>query len=250
MQIETRTNIGLKRKDNQDAVGVFKNQKALSLGVVADGMGGHQAGDVASRMTVTKLGESWEANELEQQEEILQWLLREIQAINHAIFEAGNQEAQYFGMGTTVVVVVFLANKILMAHVGDSRGYLLRAGELKQLTDDHSLVNELVKSGEITKEMAANHPRKNILARSLGMPGVVDVDVLDTEVTTEDTVILCSDGLTNMLTDQQISEILMAEKPLAERVDKLIQEANQAGGKDNITVLVAEKINEAREEDQ
>lgn len=240
MQIGFRTNTGQKRKNNQDAVGVFYNNQAVPLVIVADGMGGHQAGDVASQMVVSDLGETWKLNELAKQEDILQWLLRQIQLENEAIYEKGQQEDEFFGMGTTIVAGAFVDDELLLAHVGDSRCYLLRQDKLKQLTEDHSLVNELLKSGEITAEMATHHPRKNVLVRSVGMPGAVDVDMLELALVPGDRLVLCSDGLTNMLTDKRISEIILSAQSLDERLEQLIEEANQAGGKDNITVLVVE----------
>lgn len=238
MQIEFQTNVGRKRKSNQDTVGVFTNKKGIVIGIVADGMGGHQAGDTASQLAVTGLGTSWEQTALETQEEVARWIVSDIQKENKEIYKEGNNDPSKFGMGTTVVAVALLRDEVLIAHVGDSRGYIIRDNDIKQLTSDHSLVNELVKTGEITSDMAATHPRKNVLLRSVGVPGEVDVDVSVATVRSDDYVLLCSDGLSNMLSDPEIKEIVLQESPLEEKVTTLIDKANEAGGSDNITVLL------------
>lgn len=238
MKIEFQTNVGRRRRSNQDTVGVYHNQEGLVLAIVADGMGGHQAGDTASYLAVTGLGEVWKETVLTQENDVAEWLVHQIQKENEHIFTKGNNDPGMFGMGTTIVAAVILPDKILLAHVGDSRAYIVRQDEIKQLTDDHSLVNELVKTGEITVEMAEHHPKKNILVRSVGVPGNVEVDVSLIDSTLEDQVLLCSDGLTNMLSDSYIKSIMLQNKPLKERVDQLIQEANEAGGTDNITALL------------
>lgn len=238
MEIEFQTDIGQKRRNNQDYAGIFYNQAAVPFAVLADGMGGHQAGDIASRTTVEDLGAEWEANQLTDTEAIMDWLTQYIQKENILIYEQGEQDQSLTGMGTTIVAVVPFPQQFLLAHVGDSRCYLYQNKELRQLTEDHSLVNELVKRGEITPEMAINHPHKNVLIRSVGMPGQVEVDTAVHQAQLDDYLLLCSDGLTNMVTDQQIAAILDAEISLTKKVEQLIAQANQAGGRDNITVLL------------
>lgn len=249
MQIGFRTDIGQKRKNNEDAVGVFYNQREIPLAIVADGMGGHQAGDVASQMLVQNLGSAWEAESLTEQDLILQWLLKKIQLENEEIFKHGEEDITLSGMGTTIVAVVPISNRLLLAHVGDSRAYLFTNGEFKQVTEDHSLVNELVKSGEITKEQALVHPRRNVLIRSIGMPGVVEIDVVDIKWQAGDILLLCSDGLTNMLSDEEIKNILQSEITLDQKLDLLIRLANEAGGRDNITVLMMVSDKDGGEQD-
>ena len=240
MQIGFRSDVGRKRKSNQDAVGVFQNREKVKLAIVADGMGGHQAGDVASHLTVLDLGKTWEKSNLTDQEEVIQWLLKNIQVENERIFEKGQKDPSQAGMGTTIVAVVILDQTVLLAHVGDSRFYLIRNGKIKQITEDHSLVNELVKSGEITPEQAIHHPRKNVLIRSIGIPGTVEVDLTDLEIIVGDKLVLCSDGLTNMLSDDVIMQLIDDAANLDEALDKLIAAANAAGGTDNITVLIVD----------
>ncbi len=240
MKIEFQTNVGRKRKSNQDTVGVYKNQAGIVIGIVADGMGGHQAGDTASFLAVTGLGKSWEETKLSNQEEVANFLVSAIQRENQVIYNEGSNNPEKFGMGTTVVLAALLGEQILLAHVGDSRAYIVRDASIKQLTDDHSLVNELVKTGEITSDMAAKHPKKNILVRSVGVPGNVEVDVSALSILENDHLLLCSDGLSNMLSDSEIKRIIQQPISLKDRVDQLIIEANEAGGTDNITALLIE----------
>lgn len=249
MEIKFQTDVGRKRNTNQDYAGLFENQLGFSFAVLADGMGGHQAGDVASRMAVHNLGADWEQSEVDDPEKAAQWLIQAIQKENELIFEKGQAKAEYLGMGTTIVGAVLLKDTFVLANIGDSRAYLARNQQLMQLTEDHSLVNELVKSGEITREMAANHPRKNVLTRSLGMPGTVEVDVSNHSWLPDDYLLLCSDGLTNMVSEATILEILASEQSLEQKVNQLIALANEAGGLDNITALVVH-FNEQKEENQ
>src|SRR5699024_2390336 len=197
MEFSFRSDIGKRRTTNQDYAEAFTNQNGYHLALLADGMGGHRAGDVASQKVVTELGEKWQSSQITESEKAVQWLIQRIQEENTAIYEAGQQQEKLQGMGTTVEAVAILENQIAVGHVGDSRIYLLRDGQLMQLTEDHSLVNELVKSGELTKEMAAVHPQKNIVTRSVGMPGNVDVDVAVYDIHAYDRLLICSDGLTN-----------------------------------------------------
>jgi serine/threonine protein phosphatase PrpC len=249
LEIKFQTDVGRKRNTNQDYAGLFENQLKIPFAVLADGMGGHQAGDVASRMAVHNLGEDWEQSEVDDPEKAAQWLIQAIQKENELIFEKGQAKAEYLGMGTTIVGAVLLKDSFVLANIGDSRAYLVRNQQLMQLTEDHSLVNELVKSGEITREMAANHPRKNVLTRSLGMPGTVEVDVSNHSWLPDDYLLLCSDGLTNMVPEETILEILASQQSLEQKVNQLITLANEAGGLDNITALVVH-FNEQKEENQ
>lgn len=246
MRIEFQTNVGRKRKSNQDTVGVFTNQAGIVLALVADGMGGHLAGDKASQIAVAGIGEVWQATHLVNLEEIARWLTEKIQEENDVIYAEGNRNPEMFGMGTTIVAAAFVAHQMLLAHVGDSRAYLVKDNRIKQLTDDHSLVNELVKTGEITTEMAENHPKKNILIRSVGVPGQISIDRTIIDLSINDYVLLCSDGLTNMLSDVHIGQIINSERPLFDKVTQLIEDANLAGGTDNITVLLI-KLTKDRE---
>lgn len=249
MEIKFQSDVGRKRNTNQDYAGLFENQQQIPLAILADGMGGHQAGDVASQMAVNNLGKDWASAVIEDPEKAAQWLIKTIQEENERIFEKGQSKPEYLGMGTTIVSAILLENSFVLANIGDSRAYLVRNHQLLQLTEDHSLVNELVKSGEITREMAANHPRKNVLTRSLGMPGTVEVDVANHLWIPNDYLLLCSDGLTNMVSEETILEIIESEDTVENKMNLLITLANEAGGLDNITVLVV-YFDEQKEENQ
>lgn len=249
MQIEYQSDVGRRRNTNQDYASVFTNQAGIKLAVLADGMGGHRAGDIASQMAVTNFGTAWENLSLSDDEKVAQWFIKTIQEENTRIYQRGQEQPEYNGMGTTIVAAALSEDQFTIAHVGDSRAYLIREDKIIQLTEDHSLVNELVKSGEITREMAANHPRKNVLTRSLGMPGTVEVDVTNHEWLPNDYLLLCSDGLTNMVPETKILEILETSDPLESKLSQLVAQANEAGGLDNITVLVIH-FDEQKEENQ
>ncbi len=241
MEIAFRSDIGQRRTSNQDYTDAFTNRQNVTLALLADGMGGHQAGDLASRSTVADLGQLWQDSELTDPEKVSSWMVKHIQEENHVIYKKGQERPETTGMGTTVVAAALFADCYVIGHVGDSRAYLFRDGQLKQLTEDHSLVNELVRSGEITKEMAATHPRRNVLTRSVGMPGDVEVDVTEIAAVAGDILLLCSDGLTNMVSEADIQTVLHVDAPLAEKADTLIAAANEAGGVDNITVFLIAK---------
>lgn len=238
MEVYFQSDIGKRRKSNQDYTATFTNQKNQLLALLADGMGGHQAGDIASRQAVEEIGIAWEATTIDDSEKAVQWFLQHIQQANQRIYEKGQSQPTLSGMGTTLEVVTLLDNHLALAHVGDSRIYLFREKRLIALTEDHSLVNALLKSGEITQEMAENHPRKNIITRSLGMPGSLEVDVAIHKIEDHDQLLLCSDGLTNMVSEPKIAQILLEAASLQDASQRLIEEANAKGGLDNITVLL------------
>lgn len=238
MEVYFQSDIGKRRKSNQDYTATFTNQKNQLLALLADGLGGHQAGDIASRQAVEEIGIAWEATTIDDSEKAVQWFLQHIQQANQRIFEKGQSQPTLSGMGTTLEVVTILDNHLALAHVGDSRIYLFREQRLIALTEDHSLVNALLKSGEITQEMAENHPRKNIITRSLGMPGSLEVDVAIHKIQDHDQLLLCSDGLTNMVSEPKIAQILLEAASLQDASQRLIEEANAKGGLDNITVLL------------
>lgn len=238
MEIQFQSDIGRRRQMNQDYANVFVNQAQKSLAILADGMGGHLAGDVASKMAVNGLGAAWEASDISDSEKVAQWFIQQIQTENQKIYQEGIEHPEMQGMGTTVVSAALFDDNFTLAHVGDSRAYYVHDHAIRQLTDDHSLVNELVKSGEITEEMAAVHPQKNVLTRSVGVYGTVEVDVSHHACHTNDYLLLCSDGLTNMVSEERILSIIESDQTLVAKTSQLIAEANEAGGSDNITVLL------------
>ncbi|WP_096154683.1 MULTISPECIES: Stp1/IreP family PP2C-type Ser/Thr phosphatase [Bacillus] len=236
------TDIGRIRSHNEDNGGIFVNKDNEVLAVVCDGMGGHQAGDIASAKAVEQIKTLWEeTSNISSPDHAEVWLTETISQVNSEINLYANKNGDCYGMGTTVVAAVCGDSFLSIAHVGDSRGYITMNENLKQLTDDHSFVYELVKSGQITKEDAEFHPRKNVLLQALGTDSHVKVDVKTIAVDEDSTLLLCSDGLTNKLNDRTIFEVLQhAEMTLGEKAEKLISIANENGGEDNITVAIVE----------
>jgi PPM family protein phosphatase len=222
------TDTGRQRRDNEDSMYV-----RAPVFVVADGMGGAQAGEVASRMAV----EAFEQGlpESGSPEERLADRVREA---NRQIHELSHTDLERHGMGTTLTAAYLDDSHLAIAHVGDSRAYLFRDGELQRLTQDHSLVGELVRKGKLTEEQAEEHPQRSIITRALGPEPSVEVDTWTYPVRDRDVLLLCSDGLTSMITEDKIAEVLESSSSLNDAAARLISEANAAGGRDNITVVL------------
>lgn len=238
MNIAAKTDIGQKRLTNQDAYATGELGPSLCWAAVCDGMGGKAGGEVASEIAVHSVEEGI-GRQLHSQstlDDIRKAVSEVIKNANQRIFETGENKSELKGMGTTIVLCVLRGTTLLTAHVGDSRAYLLSAGKIKRLTSDHSLVQTMVDSGEISENEASQHPQKNIITRALGIAGEVDFDIAEHQIEKGDIVILCTDGLSNLCTDEKISEIAFAN-PLAAIPEALVLEANKQGGTDNITVL-------------
>ncbi|GAB6091926.1 Stp1/IreP family PP2C-type Ser/Thr phosphatase [Furfurilactobacillus curtus] len=241
MQVASLSDIGRQRETNQDYVGNFMNKAELGFTIVADGIGGHRGGDVASSMAVSHIGTRFEATRFIDPATAAKWLASEVRQENETIIEKAQQYRDLSGMGTTLVAAIIFPTQFLVANIGDSRAYLLRHQELAQLTEDHSLVNELIKLGQITEADARTYPEKNIITRTLGINDEADADINLYRAMPGDLLMLCSDGLTNMVTDDQIQAVLVqSDRSLAEKCQRLIDLANEAGGRDNITVLLVE----------
>lgn len=238
IEVAYASDIGKVRQTNQDYVEVFENKKQLKLAIVADGMGGHQAGDVASSMAVKNLGHAFLATDFNTPELGQKWLEVNLTAENEKILAASDRFNDLHGMGTTIVLALLFSNNVLLAHLGDSRAYLLRNHQLEQLTEDHSLVNELLKAGQITADEAKNHPQKNIVTETLGVSSKIKPEFNRLDLKDFDMIFLCTDGLTNHVSTVEIQNILNEEITLQERADKLIATANENGGNDNITVCL------------
>jgi serine/threonine protein phosphatase PrpC len=223
-----RTDTGLQRRSNEDS-----SFARAPMFVVADGMGGAQSGEVASRIAVQTFEQG-----LPDQGSAEQRLAYRVQEANAAIHRRSRTEQENAGMGTTVTAALLDEEALAIAHVGDSRAYLYRDGELTRLTQDHSLVDELVRQGKLTEEQAAEHPQRSIITRALGPEATVEVDTWSYPARAGDLVLLCSDGLTSMISEQKIDEVLRTAQRLEEAADRLIREANAAGGRDNITVIL------------
>ena len=224
-----KTDTGRQRRDNEDNAFV-----RAPLFVVADGMGGAQAGEVASKLAVDEFHEA-----LPDEGSAEERLTDRIRAANRRIYELSRTEHEHAGMGTTLTAAYLDDDDHLaVAHVGDSRAYIFRDGELTRLTQDHSLVEELVRQGKLTEEQAAEHPQRSIITRALGIEGDVEVDTWSYSMRAGDVVLLCSDGLTSMIGEDTIGRILGGETSLDRAADQLIGAANEAGGRDNITVVL------------
>ncbi|MGM0873621.1 MAG: Stp1/IreP family PP2C-type Ser/Thr phosphatase [Bacillota bacterium] len=232
---------GKVRQHNEDCVGVFENEAGV-LAIVADGMGGHLAGDVASQMTISTFKTLWEQVTLiDSPKEAEAWFTVKVAEVNKAIYEHSLTNPECQGMGTTIVGAIITSSFATIGHIGDSRCYLLNSSGYKQVTQDHSLVNELVRSGQISKEDAEHHPRKNVLLRALGTEQTVELDVSTIEFEGEDVLLLCSDGLSNKVSDETMKEELSNSNPLSEKAKTLVQFANDNGGEDNISIVIVKK---------
>ena len=214
--------------------------------VLADGMGGHRAGNIASEMAVTDLGVAWVDTQIDTVNEVREWFAHYLEIENQKINQLGHDEA-YKGMGTTLEAVAIIDNQAIYAHIGDSRIGLIRGEEYHQLTSDHSLVNELLKAGQLTPEEAASHPQKNIITQSIGQKDEIQPDFGMITLEPGDYLLLNSDGLTNMISGSEICDIVTSDIPLADKTATLVRFANNAGGLDNITVALV-SMNEEDEE--
>lgn len=231
------TDTGKVREHNEDSVTILKNKKDEYLLAVADGMGGHKAGEVASSMAVNHLTESFnKLDTIGDKKACVEWIRTNVNEINEEIFEYTKNHPESKGMGSTLVMAIYTKDYLLFANIGDSSGFVIKKGELFKITKDHTLVNMLVNNGELTESQAANHPKKNILMRALGANNPIEVDIFSVEEEVEG-VVLSSDGLTSMLTKTQIERVLAnKELSLSEKVIRLIRKSNIRGGLDNISI--------------
>ncbi len=243
MRTFSMTHIGRRRDMNQDymytsttPVGSLPN-----LFVVADGMGGHNAGEYASRFTVDKVVEVISQNG---QQEPVAAMKEALTEANSQLLEEAGADPSKSGMGTTVVAATVIGDLLHVANIGDSRLYVIDHEAIRQITRDHSLVEEMVRLGEMDKAAAKVHPDKNIITRAIGVTRELAVDFFEVELRPEDMILLCSDGLTNMVEDEEIKEIVLEQKNIVEKAEKLINTANENGGKDNITVILIEPFSD------
>ena len=237
MEISILTDVGQRRTNNQDYANQYINKAGKSMIFLADGMGGHRAGNIASEMAVTDLGAAWVATEISTINEVREWFAENLEKENQQIHRIG-QDEEHKGMGTTLEAVAVIDDQVLFAHVGDSRIGLVRNGEYHQLTSDHSLVNALLKAGQITEEEAAHHPQRNIITQSIGQKDELQPDFGMVTVEAGDFIVINSDGLTNMISGDEIRDIVVSNLSVEEKAKTLVRFANNAGGLDNITVVL------------
>jgi protein phosphatase len=237
-----RTDPGLARENNEDSVAI---DEPTRLAILADGMGGYNAGEIASGMATTfirsELGR-WlsQAGRHANSREVRRAMEICVDNANRSIFNAANSNPHYSGMGTTLVIGVFQDRRLMLGHIGDSRCYRLRAGELAQIPKDHSLLQEQMDAGLITAAQAATSSNKNLVTRALGVEDTVMLEMSEQRVESGDLFLMCSDGLSDMVDDQGIARILAQEGPLQNKVEQLVDAANANGGRDNISVLLAQ----------
>lgn len=232
------TDAGKVRSHNEDSVTILKNASGEYLLIVADGMGGHRAGEVASSMVVTHMGKRFsEISSIGSKIDAVNWLNDNISEINKEILDYTKENTESTGMGTTVVIALLTNNYLIFGNIGDSSGYVMKNNHLHKVTKDHTLVSLLVAAGDLTEEEAKYHPKKNVLMKALGAAEKVELDIFDVDMNGITAILLCSDGLTNMLTKEQIEKVLTDEElEIEEKIIKLIRKTNARGGTDNVSV--------------
>lgn len=236
MQTFYMTDTGKVREHNEDNVIILENDKHEYLLAVADGMGGHKAGEVASAIAINHLTEEFYGlDSIGSKDAAIDFLRNIVTEMNAKIFDYTKENPDSKGMGTTFVCAIKTDEYLLYGNIGDSSGYVIKNKKIHKVTKDHTLVNLLISTGELKPEEAKYHPRKNVLMRALGANNPIDIDIFDVEPKI-DGILLCSDGLTNMLTEEQIEKVLKEEKNIEDAVKKLINKANARGGNDNISI--------------
>lgn len=241
MRYNYLTDPGKVRERNEDSVIIVENKAGEILMCVADGMGGHKDGEVASSIAITHIGKRFkDISSVGNKDDAINWIQSTVSEANVEIFKYVANHPESKGMGTTMVLAVLTPTFLLFGNIGDSSGYVIKNKKLHKVTIDHTLVNLLVKSGELTEEEAKEHPRKNVLMKALGATPTVDIDIFNVELGI-DGIMLCSDGLTNMLTDVQITKVLNSDISIEDKLKKLIFKCNNRGGNDNISVALLYK---------
>lgn len=241
MQFEILSDIGKKRTVNEDSAAVFTLPEGITLAVIADGMGGHRGGDFASSTAIKVIGEEFmklTASQFEQQEDWAEWLKETVLYVNRMLFNQANENEELKGMGTTLEAILIKGRTCLGLHIGDSRVYAITEKEIRQMTTDHSYVNVLVDSGEITEQEAEVHPQRNWIMKALGSERSIDPDCYSVELDEEMYLLLCTDGLSNKVDDHLMQTIVLSNTTLSECAKALVDTANKMGGEDNISVIL------------
>lgn len=238
------TDTGIVRDHNEDSVIIIKNSEGSYLMAIADGMGGHRAGEVASSIAISYLGKRFNESFFKMSKvDAIEWLRSSANEINSLIFKHSDENPESKGMGTTLVCALVTNDYILFGNIGDSSGFVMKGGKLHKVTYDHTLVNLLVTAGELTAEEAKNHPKKNILMNALGINDPVEIDIFDCSMDIDE-ILLSSDGLTSMVDNEIIEKVLVSDLSVEEKVVKLIRKANNRGGNDNISIAYLVKNGE------
>lgn len=242
------TDAGKVRDHNEDSVIIVNNDEGNYLMAIADGMGGHSAGEVASSIAIGYLGKHFRETFMHMTKvDAVNWIRDAVNEINTLIFQHEADHPESKGMGTTLVMAILTKEFLLFGNVGDSSGFVMKDSNLHKVTYDHTLVNLLVSAGELTKEEASVHPKKNVLMKALGASAEVDVDIFDCDMDISE-ILLSSDGLTGMLDREGIEKVLLSEGTVEEKVQKLVKKANNRGGTDNISVAYLVRSEEGEDE--
>ena len=244
------TDPGKVRDHNEDSVLIINKKSGDVLLAIADGMGGHSCGEVASSIVISYLGHHFQESFYKMtKEQAINWINDSVNEVNSKIFKYVKEHPESKGMGTTLVMAISTDEYLLIANIGDSSGFVLKDNKLHKITYDHSLVNLLVQAGELTEEEARNHPRKNVLMKALGANDPIEADIFDCDINVSG-VMLCSDGVTNMLDYDQIEKVLVSDLEIEEKIVKLIHKCNNRGGLDNISIAYLEKNKEGVKNDK
>ena len=243
MYVSGLTDKGISREQNQDAIFFTKDKigPLPNLFIVADGMGGHNAGEVASNLAIQFFSEyirDFPAQEFVQQGDFLDLLVTAARKTNTKVFQHAQKDADFTGMGTTLTAGVITAEKALFIHVGDSRAYAIAKHNIAQITTDHTYIQEMIQTGQLTQDEAETHPNRHVLTRALGSQADIEVDGLIMELAAWENILICSDGLSNMLTDFEIMQVVNREGYVEHRTSALVELANANGGKDNISAVL------------
>ena len=241
MQFEVLTDSGKKRTVNEDSAAVYTLPSGVILAVIADGMGGHLGGDYASSTAVRLIGEQFmelDSSTFEAEDSWALWLQEVVIDVNDILYKHANENEAYKGMGTTLEVALFLGSSVLISHTGDSRVYAINGQGVRQVTRDHSYVNALLDSGEITVEEAAVHPQRNWIMKAVGSEKKILPDLYSLELEDDMYMLICTDGLSNKVNQQSMSEIVLSSATLREKTEELVDLANKMGGEDNISVIL------------
>lgn len=236
------TDAGKVRSHNEDSIIIVRNQNDDYLLAVADGMGGHRCGEVASSIAISYLGKHFqETFRNMNKEDAVEWIRQSVKEINRLIFNHAEEHPESKGMGTTLVLAISTNDYVLFGNIGDSSGFAMKDNHIHKITYDHTLVNLLVTAGELTEEQAKDHPKRNVLMKALGANDPVEIDIFDCDIEVSD-ILLCSDGLTNMLDQESIERVLLSDYSVEDKVIRLIKKAINRGGTDNVSVAYLERF--------
>ena len=234
------TDIGKARESNQDQAFVYTNADGITIGIICDGMGGHKAGAYASLLAAKTVLDCFiDVEEFETDEQAKQWLEDTLNCANKVVKAKSDEEEKFRGMGTTLVVTLVLKEKIMIANVGDSRVYFYQDDEIIQVTEDQTLVNILLKNGQITEEEAINHPKKNVIMYAIGTMDNPEIDLYEFE-RTKMSILMCSDGIYNLINANYLKTIMASSLPISKKAVTIINEANDNGGYDNMSIVLME----------